>query len=174
MLVTSFLFLTIETSLFPHFFLLANPKSSGYVVNERLALLQCDPSLKCNPMFFWCAQKSWENWKQAVIVEHSQLFLLQVSLLEYRKRQREARKSGSKAESFSLITMSPYTASAGTSGAMDGYNSSENGEQAKKEHSTSFPLPLPATDYSVTSEETENSSPSKEGSSEKTDPEVQW
>ncbi|XP_066489799.1 inactive histone-lysine N-methyltransferase 2E isoform X3 [Tiliqua scincoides] len=97
-----------------------------------------------------------------------------VSLLEYRKRQREARKSGSKAESFSLITMSPYTASGGTSGATDGYNSSENGEQAEREHSASFPLPLPATDYSVTSEETENSSPSKEGSSEKNDPEVQW
>lgn len=115
-----------------------------------------------------------ENGKQALTVQHSQLFLLQVSLLEYRKRQREARKSGSKADSFSLMTMSPFTASGGTSGATDGYNSSENGEQAEREHSASFPLALPATDYSAASEETENASPPKESSSEKNDPEVQW
>ncbi|XP_062990244.1 inactive histone-lysine N-methyltransferase 2E isoform X3 [Elgaria multicarinata webbii] len=98
-----------------------------------------------------------------------------VSLLEYRKRQREARKSGSKAESFSLLTISPHAAGGGNNnGATDGYNSSENGEQAEREHTASLPLPLPATDYSTTSEETDNSSSSKEASSEKNDPEVQW
>ncbi|XP_053113381.1 inactive histone-lysine N-methyltransferase 2E isoform X4 [Hemicordylus capensis] len=97
-----------------------------------------------------------------------------VSLLEYRKRQREARKSGSKAESFSLVTMSPHTASGGNSGAADGYNSSESGEQAEREHTTSLPLPGPVADYSAASEEPENSSSSKEVSSEKNDPEVQW
>lgn len=98
-----------------------------------------------------------------------------MSLLEYRKRQREARKSGSKADSFSLVAMSPHSSGgANSGGAADGYNSSENGEQAEREHSASHPLPLPATDYAVISEETENSSSSKEASCEKNDPEVQW
>ncbi|XP_053262226.1 inactive histone-lysine N-methyltransferase 2E isoform X2 [Podarcis raffonei] len=98
-----------------------------------------------------------------------------VSLLEYRKRQREARKSGSKAESFPLLTISPHSAGGGNNGgSADGYNSSENGEPVEREHTASLPLPLPATDYSTTSEETENSSSSKEASSEKNDPEVQW
>ncbi|XP_048355462.1 inactive histone-lysine N-methyltransferase 2E isoform X1 [Sphaerodactylus townsendi] len=98
-----------------------------------------------------------------------------VSLLEYRKRQREARKSGSKTDSFSLVGLSPHAGGGGNNlSAADGYNSSENGEQVEREHTGSLPLPLPATDYSTTSEETENSSSSKETSSEKNDPEVQW
>nr|XP_060634334.1 inactive histone-lysine N-methyltransferase 2E isoform X2 [Anolis sagrei ordinatus] len=97
-----------------------------------------------------------------------------VSLLEYRKRQREARKSGSKAESFPLLSISPHAASGGNSAATDGYNSSENGEQVEKEHPASLPLPLPVAECSATSEETENTSSSKEVSSEKNDPEVQW
>ncbi|XP_042325560.1 inactive histone-lysine N-methyltransferase 2E [Sceloporus undulatus] len=96
-----------------------------------------------------------------------------VSLLEYRKRQREARKSGSKTDSFPLLSISPHAASGGNNAATDGYNSSENGEQVEREHTTSLSLPLPATEYSASSEETENSSLSKEVSSEKNDPEVQ-
>ncbi|KAM6437510.1 inactive histone-lysine N-methyltransferase 2E isoform 2-T7 [Liasis olivaceus] len=98
-----------------------------------------------------------------------------VSLLEYRKRQREARKSGSKAESFSLLSISPHATGGGNnSAAADGYNSSENGEQLEREHTASLPLSLPATDYSAISEETENSSSLKDASGEKSDPEVQW
>lgn len=71
--------------------------------------------------------------------------------------------------------MSPHAGGGGNNlGAADGYNSSENGEQVEREHTGSLPLPLPATDYSATSEETENSSSSKEASSEKNEPEVQW
>ncbi|XP_054843794.1 inactive histone-lysine N-methyltransferase 2E isoform X2 [Eublepharis macularius] len=97
-----------------------------------------------------------------------------VSLLEYRKRQREARKSGSKADSFSLVSMSPHAGSAGNIGAADGYNSSENGEQVEREPAGNLPLTLPAADYSAASEETESSSSSKEASNEKNEPEVQW
>uniref|UniRef100_A0A8C3HEK6 Inactive histone-lysine N-methyltransferase 2E n=1 Tax=Chrysemys picta bellii TaxID=8478 RepID=A0A8C3HEK6_CHRPI len=74
-----------------------------------------------------------------------------VSLLEYRKRQREARKSGSKTESFSLVTVSPHAAGGGSI-------SSNN-----------------ATVYNTTPEETGNNCPTKEASSsEKNEPEVQW
>ncbi|XP_074872796.1 inactive histone-lysine N-methyltransferase 2E isoform X2 [Carettochelys insculpta] len=100
-----------------------------------------------------------------------------VSLLEYRKRQREARKSGSKTESFTLVTVSPHAAGGGSissnNGANDGYNSSENGEQI--DNTASLPLPLPATVYNTTPEETGNNCPTKEvSSSEKNEPEVQW
>uniref|UniRef100_A0A8C4XXG3 Lysine methyltransferase 2E (inactive) n=1 Tax=Gopherus evgoodei TaxID=1825980 RepID=A0A8C4XXG3_9SAUR len=74
-----------------------------------------------------------------------------VSLLEYRKRQREARKSGSKTESFSLVTVSPHAPGGGSI-------SSNN-----------------ATVYNTTPEETGNNCPTKEASSsEKNEPEVQW
>lgn len=103
----------------------------------------------------------------------------QVSLLEYRKRQREARKSGSKAENFSLVTMSPHAAGGGSissnSGASDGYNNSggENGEQT--DNTTNLPLPLPTTVYNAAPEEINSNCPIKEASSsEKNDPEVQW
>jgi len=96
-----------------------------------------------------------------------------VSLLEYRKRQREARKSGSKAEHFPLVSVSPH-ASGSSSSSGDGCgNRSESGEQL--ESTASLPLPTPATVYSGTSEETSNNCPVKEASaSEKNDPEVQW
>ncbi|XP_044885834.1 inactive histone-lysine N-methyltransferase 2E isoform X1 [Mauremys mutica] len=100
-----------------------------------------------------------------------------VSLLEYRKRQREARKSGSKTESFSLVTVSPHASGGGSissnNGANDGYNSGENGEQI--DNTANLPLPLPATVYNTTPEETGNNCPTKEASSsEKNEPEVQW
>nr|XP_048692332.1 inactive histone-lysine N-methyltransferase 2E isoform X3 [Caretta caretta] len=100
-----------------------------------------------------------------------------VSLLEYRKRQREARKSGSKTESFSLVTVSPHAAGGGSissnNGANDGYNSGENGEQI--DNTANLPLPLPATVYNTTPEEAGNNCPAKEASSsEKNEPEVQW
>nr|XP_048692334.1 inactive histone-lysine N-methyltransferase 2E isoform X5 [Caretta caretta] len=101
----------------------------------------------------------------------------EVSLLEYRKRQREARKSGSKTESFSLVTVSPHAAGGGSissnNGANDGYNSGENGEQI--DNTANLPLPLPATVYNTTPEEAGNNCPAKEASSsEKNEPEVQW
>uniref|UniRef100_H0WLK0 Inactive histone-lysine N-methyltransferase 2E n=1 Tax=Otolemur garnettii TaxID=30611 RepID=H0WLK0_OTOGA len=75
-----------------------------------------------------------------------------VSLLEYRKRQREARKSGSKTENFPLVSVSPHA-----------------------ENTASLPLPTPATVYNATSEETSNNCPVKEATaSEKNEPEVQW
>nr|XP_014436306.1 inactive histone-lysine N-methyltransferase 2E isoform X1 [Pelodiscus sinensis] len=100
-----------------------------------------------------------------------------VSLLEYRKRQREARKSGSKTESFSLVTVSPHAAGGGSissnSGANDGYNSGENGEQI--DNTANVSLPLTATVYNTTPEETSNNCPTKEASSsDKNEPEVQW
>uniref|UniRef100_A0A8C5RZ15 Histone-lysine N-methyltransferase 2E n=1 Tax=Laticauda laticaudata TaxID=8630 RepID=A0A8C5RZ15_LATLA len=98
-----------------------------------------------------------------------------VSLLEYRKRQREARKSGSKAENFSLLSMSPHAAGGGNgSAATDSYNSGENGEQPEREHPASLPVSLPPTEHSTISEEAESASSSKEASSEKSDPEAQW
>ncbi|XP_057588297.1 inactive histone-lysine N-methyltransferase 2E isoform X4 [Hippopotamus amphibius kiboko] len=97
-----------------------------------------------------------------------------VSLLEYRKRQREARKSGSKAEHFPLVSVSPHTSGNLSSNSADGCATrSENGEQV--ESTASLPLPTPATVYNATSEETSNNCPVKEASaSEKNEPEVQW
>ncbi|KAF2981389.1 hypothetical protein EK904_002941, partial [Melospiza melodia maxima] len=101
-----------------------------------------------------------------------------VSLLEYRKRQREARKSGSKPDSFPLVTVSPHAAGAGNTssnnGASDGYNNSaENGEQT--ENTASLPLPLPTAVYNAAPEDTGNNCAVKESSSsEKSEPEVQW
>eukprot|EP00070_Physeter_catodon_P039073 XP_028345967.1 inactive histone-lysine N-methyltransferase 2E isoform X4 [Physeter catodon] len=97
-----------------------------------------------------------------------------VSLLEYRKRQREARKSGSKAEHFPLVNVSPHTSGNLSSNNADGCaNGNENGEQV--ESTASLPLPTPATVYNATLEETSNNCPVKEASaSEKNEPEVQW
>ncbi|NWW40060.1 KMT2E methyltransferase, partial [Panurus biarmicus] len=101
-----------------------------------------------------------------------------VSLLEYRKRQREARKSGSKTDSFPLVTVSPQAAGGGNTssnnGASDGYNNSgENGEQT--DNTASLPLPLPTTVYNAAPEDTGNNCAIKESSSsEKSEPEVQW
>ncbi|NWV86874.1 KMT2E methyltransferase, partial [Dasyornis broadbenti] len=101
-----------------------------------------------------------------------------VSLLEYRKRQREARKSGSKTENFPLVTVSPHPAGGGSTssnnGANDGYNNSgENGEQI--DNTASLPLPLPTTVYNAAPEDSGNNCAIKESSSsEKSEPEVQW
>lgn len=97
-----------------------------------------------------------------------------VSLLEYRKRQREARKSGSKTEHFALVSVSPHTSGNLSSSSADGCaHRSENGEQV--ESAASLPLPTPATVYHATSEETSNNGTVKEASaSEKNEPEVQW
>ncbi|XP_044803093.2 inactive histone-lysine N-methyltransferase 2E isoform X3 [Bubalus bubalis] len=97
-----------------------------------------------------------------------------VSLLEYRKRQREARKSGSKTEHFALVSVSPHTSGNLSSSSGDGCaHRSENGEQV--ESAASLPLPTPATVYHATSEETSNNGTVKEVSaSEKNEPEVQW
>ncbi|NXP05583.1 KMT2E methyltransferase, partial [Thinocorus orbignyianus] len=101
-----------------------------------------------------------------------------VSLLEYRKRQREARKSGSKTENFPLVSVSPQTAGGGSTssnnGANDGYNNSgENGEQT--DNAASLPAPLPTAAYSAAPEDAGNSCAVKESSStEKNEPEVQW
>ncbi|KAK2514560.1 Kmt2e [Columba guinea] len=103
---------------------------------------------------------------------------LEVSLLEYRKRQREARKSGSKTENFPLVTVSPHAAGGGNTsnnnGANDGFNNSgENGEQT--ENAASLPVPLPTAAYSAAPEDTGNNCAMKESSSsEKNEPEVQW
>lgn len=101
------------------------------------------------------------------------LIFLKVSLLEYRKRQREARKSGSKAEHFPLVSVSPHTSGNLSNNSGDGCATrSENGEQV--ESTASLPLPTPATAYNATSEEISNNSPVKEVSaSEKNEP-VQW
>ncbi|XP_073921034.1 inactive histone-lysine N-methyltransferase 2E isoform X4 [Castor canadensis] len=96
-----------------------------------------------------------------------------VSLLEYRKRQREARKSGSKTDNFAVVNVSPHT-SGNLSNSGDGcVHSSENGEQV--ENTSSLPLPTPAALYNAPSEETSNNCPVKEATaSEKNEPEVQW
>ncbi|XP_019515669.1 PREDICTED: histone-lysine N-methyltransferase 2E [Hipposideros armiger] len=96
-----------------------------------------------------------------------------VSLLEYRKRQREARKSGSKAEHFPLVTVSPHASGNLSSSHSDGCASrSDSGEQA--EGTGGPPLLAPASAQSTTAEDTSSSSPGKEVSaSEKTEP-VQW
>lgn len=97
-----------------------------------------------------------------------------VSLLEYRKRQREARKSGSKAEHFPLVSVSPHASGSLSSSNGDGCGSrTENGEQV--ESSASLPLPTPAAASNATSEEPSSNCPVKESSaSEKSEPEVQW
>lgn len=101
-----------------------------------------------------------------------------MSLLEYRKRQREAQKSGSKTDNFPLVTVSPHAAAGGNTssnnGASDGYNNSgENGEQT--DNTASLPLPLPTTVYNAAPEDTGNNCAIKESnSSEKSEPEVQW
>jgi len=99
-------------------------------------------------------------------------------LLEYRKRQREARKSGSKTENFPLVTVSPHAAGGGNissnSGANDGFNNSgENGEQT--DNAASQPVPLPTAVYNAAPEDVGNNGANKEtSSSEKNEPEVQW
>ncbi|XP_036103497.1 inactive histone-lysine N-methyltransferase 2E isoform X1 [Molossus molossus] len=95
-----------------------------------------------------------------------------VSLLEYRKRQREARKSGSKTEHFPLVSVSPHPSGNFSNNGDECANRSESGEQV--ESTAGLPLPTPATGY-ASSEETSNNCPVKEVSAtEKNEPEVQW
>ncbi|MEJ1272518.1 lysine (K)-specific methyltransferase 2E [Cricetulus griseus] len=96
-----------------------------------------------------------------------------VSLLEYRKRQREARKSGSKTENFALISVSPHTSGNLSNSGDACVHGSENGEQV--ENQASLPLPPPTTTYNASCEEGSSNCPAKEANaSEKKDPEVQW
>ncbi|XP_059568756.1 inactive histone-lysine N-methyltransferase 2E isoform X2 [Myotis daubentonii] len=95
-----------------------------------------------------------------------------VSLLEYRKRQREARKSGSKTEHFPLVSVSLH-ASGNLSNNGDGCGSrSENGESV--ESTAGLPLATPATGYNASSEETSNNCPVKEVSATEKNEPVQW
>nr|XP_033815124.1 inactive histone-lysine N-methyltransferase 2E isoform X3 [Geotrypetes seraphini] len=100
-----------------------------------------------------------------------------VSLLEYRKRQREARRSGSKSEALSLVTFSPHSAGGGSisnSCVNDSCSvGGENGEQT--ETLVSLPVPLLAAVQNVISEEINTTCSAKEASSsDKSEPEVQW
>uniref|UniRef100_G1SRL6 Lysine methyltransferase 2E (inactive) n=1 Tax=Oryctolagus cuniculus TaxID=9986 RepID=G1SRL6_RABIT len=97
-----------------------------------------------------------------------------VSLLEYRKRQREARKSGSKSENFALVSVSPHASGHMGNTSGDGCaNSSEAGEQVQ--NPASLPFPTPAAAYGAAFEETSNNCPVKEATAtEKNDPEAQW
>ncbi|NWX99835.1 KMT2E methyltransferase, partial [Nothoprocta ornata] len=92
-----------------------------------------------------------------------------VSLLEYRKRQREARKSGSKAESFPLVTVSPHAAAAGALSGGDGFGA-ESGEQA--EGAAGPPLPPAAACAAAPAEAP--GTPREPPGSDKSEPEVQW
>ncbi|XP_012976540.1 LOW QUALITY PROTEIN: inactive histone-lysine N-methyltransferase 2E [Mesocricetus auratus] len=96
-----------------------------------------------------------------------------VSLLEYRKRQREARKSGSKTESFAVIGVSPHTSGSLSNSGDACVHGSENGEQA--ENQANSPLPPPTATHNASCEEGSSNCPAKDANtSEKKDPEVQW
>ncbi|XP_075455783.1 inactive histone-lysine N-methyltransferase 2E isoform X9 [Ascaphus truei] len=101
-----------------------------------------------------------------------------VSLLEYRKRQREARKSGSKPESFSLVPLSPHPdgggSLAGNCPASENCGSStESVDPPENVATLALPLP-PEVQNDAPEEEMDHSCPAKDTSSEKNDPEVQW
>lgn len=96
-----------------------------------------------------------------------------VSLLEYRKRQREARKSGSKPENLALISVSPHPSGTLSSSGDGCVHSSENGEQP--ENRASLPLAPPAAACTASCEEGSSDCPVRDANpTEKTDPEVQW
>ncbi|XP_053572523.1 inactive histone-lysine N-methyltransferase 2E isoform X2 [Bombina bombina] len=101
-----------------------------------------------------------------------------VSLLEYRKRQREARKSGSRPESLSLVSLSPHPDSGGS--LINNFTASENCSSAmdsieQNESLANLALPMPSEVPNLPVEEVDTSSPAKDSTtSEKSDPEVQW
>ncbi|KAM8973535.1 inactive histone-lysine N-methyltransferase 2E isoform 2-T2 [Pelodytes ibericus] len=98
-----------------------------------------------------------------------------VSLLEYRKRQREARKSGSKADNL-LVTLSPNPDGIGvfSGSCIASENCSSTAEVIEQpENDANLALPLPSEVQSSPTEEVEENSPDQ-ASSEKNDPEVQW
>ncbi|XP_072097645.1 inactive histone-lysine N-methyltransferase 2E isoform X6 [Mobula birostris] len=87
-----------------------------------------------------------------------------VSLLEYRKRQREARQSGSKLESFSPVATSPHCVGGSANNVA---SSTDNGSNVKAsgelgESIPSHPSSLLATVESVSPIETGNTSPVKQ------------
>ncbi|XP_075064869.1 inactive histone-lysine N-methyltransferase 2E isoform X2 [Mixophyes fleayi] len=99
-----------------------------------------------------------------------------VSLLEYRKRQREARKSGSKPESLSLVTLSPHPDNGNVVGNCATENCSNNVENMEpNEFVANLTVPLSTEVQNTSSEEADQSSPVTDAaSSEKNDPEAQW
>ncbi|XP_056429501.1 inactive histone-lysine N-methyltransferase 2E isoform X3 [Hyla sarda] len=106
-----------------------------------------------------------------------------VSLLEYRKRQREARKSGSKPETLPLVTLSPHPESGNIPGnccttttTATAENCSNNLESVEPSESVAnLTAPLAAEVQNTTSEETDQSSQVVDANAnEKSDPEVQW
>ncbi|XP_072003305.1 inactive histone-lysine N-methyltransferase 2E [Engystomops pustulosus] len=104
-----------------------------------------------------------------------------VSLLEYRKRQREARKSGSKPENLPLVALSPHPESGTISGSCSTPTTSienfSNSLESVEPNETvaNLTLPLPAEAENTSSEETDQSSQvTDSAANEKSDPEVQW
>ncbi|XP_041442462.1 inactive histone-lysine N-methyltransferase 2E isoform X2 [Xenopus laevis] len=96
-----------------------------------------------------------------------------VSLLEYRKRQREARKSGSKQENLSLLTLSPHPD--GLAGNCTPSESCSVVSESIDPNDSSTCLTMTPEVQCVPSEEPEQSPLVTDPSStEKTDPEVQW
>ncbi|EHB08953.1 Histone-lysine N-methyltransferase MLL5, partial [Heterocephalus glaber] len=95
-----------------------------------------------------------------------------VSLLEYRKRQREAQKSGSKADGFPLVSALP--GAGGSLSSSDCAPGSDSGEQA--ENGARLPPPTPVAALSA-GEEMGADCPVRDATasaSEKSEPEVQW
>ncbi|KAJ1161270.1 hypothetical protein NDU88_001757 [Pleurodeles waltl] len=100
-----------------------------------------------------------------------------VSLLEYRKRQREARKSGSKLEHLSLMSLFPHAAVEGD--ANDTCSASDccsiSGEHVEEyENSSSLPLELPVHTQKDVSEEMDACENQPDSSLEKNEPVVKW
>lgn len=108
------------------------------------------------------------------------IFSMQVSLLEYRKRQREARKSGSKPETLPLVILSPHPEGGNIPGTCSSTataeNCSNNLESVEPNESVdNLTVPLPAEVQNTSSEETDQSSQVTDATAnEKSDPEVQW
>lgn len=105
---------------------------------------------------------------------------MQVSLLEYRKRQREARKSGSKPETLPLVLLSPHPEGGNIPGNCSTTAATEscgnNLESVEPNESVAnLTVPLPAEEQNTTPEETDQSSQVTDATAnEKSDPEVQW
>ncbi|XP_058513559.1 inactive histone-lysine N-methyltransferase 2E [Ochotona princeps] len=95
-----------------------------------------------------------------------------VSLLEYRKRQREARKSGSKRESSPPASGSPQASGSANSNGDGCAQSAESGEQVPS--STGLPCATPALVQGAALDESSSHCPIKEAAPEKNEPEVQW
>ncbi|XP_053320214.1 inactive histone-lysine N-methyltransferase 2E isoform X9 [Spea bombifrons] len=101
-----------------------------------------------------------------------------VSLLEYRKRQREARKSGSKPDNLLLGTLSPHPDGIGglAASCVASENCSSTAEVIEQsENDAGLALPLLSEAQTSPAEDMEQNSPATDAtSSEKNDPEVPW